>query len=64
VAGDATCLVDPLDVAAIRAGLERIIGGPAYRDDLVERGYRNVLRFDPDVIANAYLDIYRRVAAR
>jgi glycosyltransferase involved in cell wall biosynthesis len=64
VAGDAACLVDPLDVAAIRAGFERIIGDAAYRDGLVEKGYRNVLRFDPDVIANAYLDIYRRVAAR
>jgi glycosyltransferase involved in cell wall biosynthesis len=64
VAGDAACLVDPFDTAAIRRGLERIIGDATYREDLVERGYRNVRRFDPDVIAGEYLRIYRSLSSR
>jgi glycosyltransferase involved in cell wall biosynthesis len=62
VAGDAACLVDPFDTADIRRGFERIIGDATYREGLVERGYRNVRRFDPDVIAGEYLRIYRSLA--
>jgi glycosyltransferase involved in cell wall biosynthesis len=64
VAGEAACLVDPYDVRSIRAGIERVVGDDAYRDELVRRGFENVKRFDPQVIAEAYLGIYRRVAGR
>lgn len=63
VAGGAACLVNPYDIQSIRAGLERVITDREYREELVRRGYSNVLRFDPDVIAMAYLDIYRRLLA-
>lgn len=63
VAGGAACLVNPYDTKSIRAGLERIIRDRGYREDLVNRGYRNVLRFDPEEIAKAYLNIYRRLLA-
>lgn len=64
VAGDAACLVNPHDPAAIRAGLERIISDDQYRHALVQRGFENVRRFDPAVIANAYLGIYRTLGGR
>ncbi len=64
VAGDAACLVDPYLPAAIRAGLDRIIGDEEYRTSLVRRGYENVRRFDPDVIAESYFSIYRSLAGR
>jgi glycosyltransferase involved in cell wall biosynthesis len=63
VAGGAACLVDPFDTRSIRAGLDRVITDHDYREELISRGYRNVLRFDPDAIAMAYLDIYRRLLA-
>lgn len=62
VAGDGACLVDPLDVAAIRAGIERIIGDEAYRDGLVVAGRANVARFSVDMVAAEYLALYREVA--
>ena len=62
VAADAACLVDPYDVGAIRAGIERIISDDRYREDLVMRGRDNAKRFDPDDIARQYLEIYREIS--
>lgn len=62
VAGDGACLVDPHEVAAIRNGISRIINEPEYRNSLIERGFENVKRFDPQTIANQYMDLYLDVA--
>lgn len=62
VAGDAACLVNPLDVGSIRTGLERVIRDADYRAHLVERGYSNAARFRPDLIAAKYAEVYRAVA--
>lgn len=62
VAGDAAWLVDPYDVDAIRAGLIRLLAEPALRERLVDRGFRNVRRFAPDVVAGAYARVYREMA--
>lgn len=62
VAGDGACLVDPLDVAQIRNGILRIIADSEYRDQLVERGLRNVAGYSPASISSQYLDLYRRIA--
>ncbi len=61
VAGDGACLVDPLDVSQIRAGILRIIADPDYRDQLVERGLLNAVRFSPGTISGQYHDLYRRI---
>lgn len=61
VARDSACLVDPLDVAQIRAGILRIIGDSAYRDQLVERGLQNATRYSPATISGHYLDLYRQL---
>lgn len=63
VAGNAACLVDPFDVASIRQGILKVIEDDAYRHQLVQNGFENVKRFDPQRIAEMYLDIYRQVAA-
>ncbi|MDE3249240.1 MAG: glycosyltransferase family 4 protein [Bacteroidota bacterium] len=62
VAGEAACLVDPFDTAAIRAGILKIIDDDAYRSELVEKGFRNTTRFHGQLIAEQYLELYRRVA--
>lgn len=63
VAADAACLVDPFDVASIRAGIELVIGNEQYRERLVQNGFRNRMRFEPARIAGQYLSLYREVAA-
>ena len=64
VAGDGACLVDPTDVRAIRAGLERIINDGAYRERLIDHGWNNVARFHPERIAGRYLELYEQIGGR
>ena len=61
VAGDAACFVDPFDVASIRSGIRRVIDDAAYREQLIENGYRNAARFTPAEIARQYLELYREL---
>jgi len=62
VAGDGALLVDPLDVAAIRAGVGRLVVDRDLRETLVRAGRANVARFDPDVVAARYAEVARAVA--
>lgn len=62
VAGDGACLVDPLDVAAIRQGIQRIISDATYRRTLVENGATNAARYSSAAIGERYLALYRRIA--
>jgi glycosyltransferase involved in cell wall biosynthesis len=64
VAGSAACLVDPFDAHSIREGILRIIGDADYRNELIARGFENVKRFQPDVVAAQYATLYREVFAR
>ena len=63
VAGNAACLVDPFDIASIRAGIKKVIDQPEYRKRLVENGKANATRFDPHAIANQYLELYEELNA-
>jgi len=58
VAGDAAHLVDPFDVQSIREGILKVISDDTYREQLIERGYRNHLRFDVKTIARQFTEIY------
>lgn len=61
VAGDAACLIDPEDPASIRQGLLRLIGEPAYREGLVEKGRINVRRYSLEQVAGQYVALYRKL---
>lgn len=63
VAGAGACLVDPYDVAAIRAGVMKVIADDDYRAALVTAGFENVGRFDAGRVARQYEALYRRVSA-
>jgi glycosyltransferase involved in cell wall biosynthesis len=63
VSGGAACLVDPGDVASIRAGLERVIADAEWREQLIEAGFSNAARYSAATIAASYRDLYRRVLA-
>jgi glycosyltransferase involved in cell wall biosynthesis len=60
VAGGAAVLVDPLDTAAIAAGLEQAI---AQRDELRLRGLERARAYSWDESARRILDVYREAAA-
>ncbi len=62
VAGEAACLVDPFDVSSIREGILKIINDSVYREDLIERGFKNIERFRSEAIAQEYANIYRELA--
>lgn len=59
VAGQGACLVDPLDVTSIRAGILKVIDDPGYRKSLIDHGRTNKVRFDAEKIASDFLEIYR-----
>jgi glycosyltransferase involved in cell wall biosynthesis len=64
VAGGAACLVDPFDVASIRAGICRVIGDSVYREHLVKKGLENVKRFHIENIARQYAQLYGTMHTR
>ena len=64
VAGDAALLVDPLDRAAIAAGLVRLAGDAGLRERLTEAGRRRAAGFTWRATAAATWATYRQVAER
>lgn len=58
VAGTAACLVDPLSVASIREGVQRVIQDARYREGLIAAGFENVKRFQAETVARAYGEVY------
>lgn len=63
VAGNGACLVDPFDVQSIRAGFLRVIQDAGYREQLISAGRANRQRFDANLIAQQFLEVYQLVAA-
>ena len=61
VAGDAACLVDPYNVNDIRRGIEYVINDSRYREQLIQNGRRNRMRFDADTIVDSYYQLYRKI---
>ncbi len=59
VGGSAVCYVDPENVDSIREGILKVIREDGYRAELLTRGYENVKRFSPSVIAREYYQIYQ-----
>ncbi|MEM7102360.1 MAG: glycosyltransferase family 1 protein [Bacteroidota bacterium] len=64
VAGNSASLVDPFSVEDIRIGILKIIEDRSYREELIEKGRKNAMRFDPQVIADMYADLYREIYSR
>jgi glycosyltransferase involved in cell wall biosynthesis len=61
VAGDAALLVDPFDVKAVADGIRKIIADEGFRNGLLMKGFENIKRFHPDVIARQYLALYEKI---
>lgn len=61
VAEESACFVNPYDVKSIRDGFEKVIKDTAYRQSLIEKGFDNIKRFAPEVIAEKYNRIYNEI---
>jgi glycosyltransferase involved in cell wall biosynthesis len=63
VIGDAGLLIDPHDVSAIAAALERITSDPALRSDLKQRSLKRAAQFSWEQTARLTLDVYRTISS-
>lgn len=61
VAGDAACIVDPFNISQIKDGVLKIIEDANYRNELIDNGKKNKLRYSIGAIANMYVDVYNEV---
>lgn len=64
VAGNAACLVDPLNISSIRAGIIKVIEDDSYREQLIAAGRLNIERFDAKLIADQYYQLYKEIYTR
>ncbi len=61
VAGDGACLVDPLSIGDIRAGIERVWFDNEYRNELIDNGLKNIHRFNSETVAQQYEAVYEKI---
>lgn len=61
VAGGGAILADPFDVDSIERSMLQVIEDPSIRVAIVNKGFENVARFLPDLIANKYLKLYSEI---
>lgn len=59
VADDAALFVDPMNVADIRNKINQLISDWTLKDELVAKGYINARKYQPAIVANQYLDLYK-----
>lgn len=61
VAGEGAALVDPLSVDDIRKAYRRIINDDVYREELIQKGLQNICKYQADIIANQYVQLYKKL---
>jgi len=61
IGGEGAILVNPLDVLGISEALKKLFIDEKLRESLVEKGRKNILRFDAQKIADQYLNIYHKL---
>ena len=61
VAGGGACLVDPDQIESIRQGVFKVIKDSDYRTDLIQKGLVNAKKYEAEIIADRYLDVYKRI---
>jgi glycosyltransferase involved in cell wall biosynthesis len=59
VAGGGALLIDPTDVDAAEEAVRRIVDDSGLRAELIQEGFSNAARYQPESIAEAYASIYR-----
>lgn len=60
IAANAACLVKPDDIISIENGLKQIIFDADYRNQLINNGFSNILRFKVADISKSYINLYSK----
>ncbi len=60
-AGSGALLVDPADPRTIRAAFIKVASDPVLREHLIQEGFRNVKRYQPETVAMFYENIYLNI---
>jgi glycosyltransferase involved in cell wall biosynthesis len=63
VAGGAACLVDPFSVQSIRNGIIKVIQDEQYRNEIIAKGEINAKKYNPEVIAKEYFNLYTEITS-
>jgi glycosyltransferase involved in cell wall biosynthesis len=61
VAGDAALIVNPEDLGEIKSAILSLIENESLRNDLIQKGLKNVERFSAKAIAAKYTQLYERI---
>lgn len=61
IARDSALLVDPFNIKEIRNGIENLINNETLRSNYINLGFENIKRFQPQEIANKYLQLYKSI---
>jgi glycosyltransferase involved in cell wall biosynthesis len=61
VAGEGALFVDPESAVSIRNAVDSLLHDEGLCTSLIEKGYQNVERFRPNVIAEMYAAVYQRI---
>ncbi len=61
VGADAALYADPEDTASLRGCVQQLLDDAVLRDRLIERGFANVERFQPERVSRQYADVYDRL---
>ena len=61
VSGGGAHLIDPYNIEEIRKGVLKIIEDENYRNNLIEIGRKNTVRFSVETISNQYSELYRSI---
>ena len=63
VVGDAGLLVDTDQMDGLQLAMEKLLGDPAYRETLRDRGYKQLARFSWVNAARESLEVFEQTAA-
>jgi len=61
VVGDAAEIVDPYDYESIAAGILKVLGDEQYRQNLIQKGREQALRFNWETTAADILNVYNKL---
>jgi glycosyltransferase involved in cell wall biosynthesis len=61
VVGDGGILVNPYQIESIRDGIKLIINDATLRNNIIYRGQQNVICYQPETIANKYIELYLKI---
>src|SRR5690606_6817480 len=61
VSAGSACQVNPYDVASIKEGILKVCEDEQYRNSLISKGLENIKRFQPEYIAQQYIELYKEI---